>query len=220
MTGPRPQRLAVVVGTGTEVGKTWVSAAALRRLRGQGRRVAARKPAQSFEIGDATTDADQLAEATGEAPIQVCPEHRWYPVALAPPMAAEVLGRPPFTLADLHDEIAWPDDIELGLVETAGGVRSPQAGDDGDAVALAASLMPDTVVLVADAGLGTLNAVRLCVTALAPLLDTRVDLELVVVLNRFDPDDDLHRRNRAWLADHDGIEAVTTVADLVDRLLP
>ncbi len=105
------------------------------------------------------------------------------------------------------------------MVETAGGLRSPQASDDGDAVALTGSLMPDVVVLVADAGLGTLNAVRLSVSALAPILDTRHDTELVVVLNRYHPDDDLHRRNRAWLADHDGIDAVTTIAELVPRLV-
>lgn len=219
MTQAWPERLVVVVGTSTEVGKTWVSAAALAQLRAEGRRVAARKPAQSFETGDAATDAQVLAQATGEVATTVCPEHRWYPVALAPPMAADVLGRPPFTLADLHDEITWPDGIEVGVVETAGGLRSPQAGDDGDAVALTGSLMPDAVVLVADAGLGTLNAVRLSVAALAPVLETRDDTELVVVLNRFDPDDDLHRRNRAWLADHDGIDAATTVADLVRRLV-
>ena len=51
-------------------------------------------------------------------------------------------------------------------METAGGVRSPQA-DDGDAVDLVRLLAPDLVVLVADAGLGTINAVRLCVDALA-----------------------------------------------------
>ncbi len=219
MSRERPERLVVVVGTGTEVGKTWVAAAALDRLRAGGTRVAARKPAQSFGTGDTTTDAQVLGQATGEPATTVCPQHRWYPVALAPPMAADVLGRPAFTLTDLHDEIEWPEGIEVGVVETAGGVRSPQASDDGDAVALAGSLMPDVVVLVADAGLGTLNAVRLSVAALAPVLETRGDTQLAVVLNRYDPDDDLHRRNRSWLSDHDGIDAVTTIAELVERLV-
>jgi len=213
-----PRRLVVVVGTGTEVGKTWVAAAALRALRRRGLRVAARKPVQSFEPGDTGTDADVLGAATGEDAHTVCPPHRWYEVALAPPMAAEVLGRLAFTLSDLVDEITWPDDVEVGLVETAGGVRSPLAADDGDAVALTAALMPDTVVLVADAGLGTLNAVRLTLAALADLLDSRDDLECLVVLNRFDHGDDLHRRNLAWLRDHDGIDALTSADALADAL--
>ena len=208
MTSPR--HLAVVVGTGTEVGKTWVAAATLTALRDEGLRVAARKPAQSFEPEDTSTDADVLGAATGEDPRTVCLPHRWYEVALAPPMAAHVLGRPPFTLRDLVDEITWPDDIDLGLVETAGGVRSPLAADDGDAVALTAALMPNTIVLVADAGLGTLNAIRLTLAALDDLLDSRDDLECLVVLNRFDPSLELHRLNLAWLRDHDGIDAVTS----------
>ena len=53
----------------------------------------------------------------------------------------------------------------MGLVETAGGVRSPQA-DDGDVRRHGRAVVPDAVVLVADAGLGTVNAVRLSVAAL------------------------------------------------------
>ena len=66
---------------------------------------------------------------------------------------------------------------------------------------------PDLVVLVADAGLGTINSVRLSVAA----LDGH---HVVVVLNRFDPDDELHVLNRAWLTDRDQIEVVTSTAEL------
>jgi dethiobiotin synthetase len=213
-----PRRLVVVTGTGTEVGKTWVAAATLSALQAQGLRVSARKPAQSFDAGDTETDADVLGAATGEDPRTVCPSHRWYAVPLAPPMAAAALGRPGFTLTDLVEELTWPDDVDLGLVETAGGVRSPLAADDGDAVALAAALMPDALVLVADAGLGTLNAIRLTLDAFADLLASREDLVCHVVLNRFDPALELHRLNLAWLRDHDGIDPVTSPADLATRL--
>ncbi len=186
----------MVVGTGTDVGKTWVADRLLRTLRTDGRRVAARKPAQSFEPGDdpAGRDAAVLGAASGEMPEEVCPPHRWFEVAMAPPMAAEVLGRPAFGVADLMAEVRWPDDaVDVGLVETAGGVRSPLA-TDGDALSLCIALAPDVVVLVADAGLGTINAVRLTVEALR-----RVAAPLVVVLNRFDPASELHVRNLEWL---------------------
>jgi dethiobiotin synthetase len=214
-----PRHLVVVVGTGTEVGKTWVAAATLARIRDAGAIVAARKPAQSFDPGDPTTDAAELGRATGEDPLQVCPAHRWYEVPLAPPMAADVLGRPPFTLPDLLGEIEWPDDTDLGLVETAGGVRSPLASDDGDSVGLITALMPDLVVLVADAGLGTINAVRLAAEALEPVISGRGELDLVVVLNRFEVSEDLHRRNQAWLRDHDGLDVVDSIDALVESLL-
>ncbi|TDN77185.1 AAA domain-containing protein [Pseudonocardia autotrophica] len=56
----RPSRLILVTGTGTEVGKTWVTAALSRRLRAFGIEVAARKPAQSFTPGETATDAAVL----------------------------------------------------------------------------------------------------------------------------------------------------------------
>jgi len=202
--------MVVVAGTATEVGKTFVAAALLVRLAAAGSRVAARKPAQSYAPGDLRTDADVLAAATDDDPTAVCPRHRWYETPMAPPMAAEALGRPSFTVADLVTELDWPDAVDVGVVETAGGVRSPIAGD-GDCASLASALGPDLVVLVADAGLGTINAVRLSAGALAPL-------PLVVLLNRFDPTDELHERNRRWLAGRDGYDVVTTVAALGERV--
>jgi dethiobiotin synthetase len=205
----RPERLVLVTGTGTEVGKTWVACRLARALRERGLIVAARKPVQSYAASDdpAGTDAALLAEATGETAQLVCPQHRWYPMAMAPPMAADLLGRPGFTLADLVRELAWPAGVAVGLVECAGGVRSPLAAD-GDALALAEALQPERVVLVADAGLGTINAVRL---AAAALEGWRVS----VVLNRFDATLDLHQRNRAWLAGRGGLHVVVDGADLV-----
>jgi dethiobiotin synthetase len=187
----RPDRLVVVLGCDTGVGKTWLSAAVLRALRAAGLGVAARKPVQSFAPCDDSTDADVLAEASGEAAEAVCARHRWYATAMAPPMAAALLGLEPPTLAELVSEVAWPDGaVDVGLVETVGGPRSPLASD-GDSADLASSLRPDLAVLVAHAGLGAINGVRLSATALD-------GLPLVVFLNHFDRGD-LHERNRRWL---------------------
>jgi dethiobiotin synthetase len=211
-------RLVVCAGTHTEVGKTWVGAAVLASLRGRGRRVAARKPAQSFDPDDSQPlDADVLGNATGEPGDVVCSPVRTYPVPMAPPMAAAALGRPVPTLAELLAELRWPEaEVDVGWLETVGGPRSPIASD-GDAVDLVTAVAPWKVVLVADAGLGTINAVRLSV---APFRELGHDP--VVVLNRFDSTDDLHRRNAAWLHEL-GIPALltaTAVADLLDDLGP
>ena len=208
----RPRRLVLVVGTATEVGKTWVGGQVLERLRAGGSSVAARKPAQSADAGDpGPSDADVLAAATGEAPDTVCPPHRTYTVAMAPPMAAEVLVLPPPTLADLLDELRWPDPgVDIGWLETVGGVRSPIAVD-ADAIDLADAVRPDLVLLVADAGLGTINAVRLTLAALT-------EHPTVTFLNRYEPTNDLHKRNCAWLRDQHDIEAVTDLNELVARV--
>lgn len=207
----RPSSLVVVVGTATEIGKTWATCRIAESARSRGVGLAARKPAQSFEATPSgeplePTDADLLGGATLEVPSDVCPAHRWYPVAMAPPMAAEVLGRPPILLDELVGELRWPAEVEVGLVETAGGVRSPLA-HDADSAELAHRLDPDLVLLVADAALGTINSTRLSAEALRPQ-------RTVVLLNRYDADDDLHRRNRQWLEERDGLVVVVDPADV------
>ncbi|MDA8302264.1 MAG: dethiobiotin synthase [Actinomycetota bacterium] len=215
MAEPRPEVLVVVAGTGTEVGKTWVACALAGALRRRGVVVAARKPAQSFE-GEAPaepTDAERLAAATGETVADVCPSWRWYGKAMAPPMAAESLGLPVFSLRELLGELRWPAGTRVGLVEEAGGVGSPQAGD-GDGVDMVDLLRPDLVVLVARPGLGTLSDISLASRALATQ-------HVLVYLNRFDPADELHVANRRWLCERLGLAVVTSPAELaggVERL--
>jgi dethiobiotin synthetase len=205
--------LVLVLGTGTEVGKTWVACRLAVALRDRELKVAARKPVLSYDPDDdpATSDASLLARATDETPEAVCAPHRWYPVAMAPPMAADALGRPHFTVDELIGEMIWPNGTAVGLVESAGGVLSPIA-DDGDGVSLAEQLGPDLIVLVADAGLGTINAVLLSVGVLDPW-------PVVVVLNRYDQLDDLHRRNRAWLVDRAQLDVVISAEQILPTLM-
>jgi dethiobiotin synthetase len=131
-------------------------------------------------------------------------------------MAADALGLPRPTIAQFVGELAWPRPaVDVGLVETAGGVRSPQA-DDGDVIDMMTAVAPDAVVLVADAGLGTVNVVRLSVAALTDEWRAgRPTLTPMVVLNRYDSALDLHRRNLSWLRHTDGFTVVTSAdADL------
>jgi len=223
---PRPGRIVLVCGTGTEVGKTWVASRLLEELRARGFDVAARKPAQSFDVDAAgvrmggPTDAEELGRASGEPPDQVCRIDRSFHRAMAPPMAAEALGLPPFTIGDLVDELVWPDPaVDVGLVELAGGVLSPQASD-GDVTHFIRALRPDLVVLVSDAGLGTINGVRSSLAALRPVVVDE-DGPVLTVLNRFDPRHDIHRRNLQWLAERDGFEVITlpgSIVELADRV--
>ena len=202
----RPSLLIGVIGTNTEVGKTWVTAQLLATLKLRGTRVAARKPVQSYAPDDINTDAARLAGASGEDVADICPAHRCYPLALAPPMAAHALGRGPLRMADVISEIRWPANIDIGFVETVGGVRSPLASD-GDSIDLVRRLEVDRMLLVADAELGTINAVRLTLAAVGAT-------PTVVYLNRFQRDNELHELNRRWLIDQDKLTVITDVHSL------
>ena len=207
----RPAGLIVVTGTGTGVGKTFFTAVTLGLLRARGVTVAARKPVESFGADDHPTDAEVLAAATGEEPGAVCLAHRRYEQALAPPMAAEALKRPAFTISDLASELHWPDGVRIGVVEGAGGPRSPLAVD-GDTVDLVDALSPDLVVIVAEPELGVINAVRLAAAAFG-------SRPTVVALNRFDDSDPMHVRNCDWLALRAQLDVVTSPTALAERLV-
>lgn len=207
---PSPATQVLVLGTSTGVGKTWVTVALAHALGDLGYAVAARKPVQSFEPRSGPTDADLLAGATGSAATEVCPAHRWYGAAMAPPLAAEALGVTPFRLADLIAELRWPttSEADIGLVEGVGGPRSPLAAD-ADNVDLARAVAPDAIVLVADAGLGAINAVLLAVAALPQ--------QPVVFLNRFDAAETVHTSNHEWLDKH-GLVVVVDIDQLINEL--
>jgi dethiobiotin synthetase len=201
--------VVLVSGTGTGVGKTWVAAELLRRLRKEGVRVSARKPVQSFDPDEGSTDADLLAQASGEPAATVCPGHRSYPIPMAPPIAAEVLGQPAFTLAELVGELRLPESV-VTIVEAIGGPRSPLASD-GDSVALADAIDASLVVLVAEPVLGGINATILAAGAFG-------SRPLVVYLNRFRPDQLLHRTNLEWLTKRAGLRVVTDLESLTSEV--
>ena len=205
-----PESTAFVTGTNTEVGKTWLAARVAAILREDGWSVAARKPVMSYDVSDGPTDAEVLAQATGEPELDVCPVHRRYELPMAPPMAAEVLGRPEFTIDALLAELTLPEQ-GLALVEGVGGPRSPLASD-GDSVTFIEGLQPDHVVLVAPSRLGSINDVLTSCDALgrAP----------IVFLNRFEADNELQVRNLGWLRERAGLAVFTEPREVADRLAP
>jgi dethiobiotin synthetase len=212
MSPCRPDRLVLVAGTATEVGKTWFACGLANELRGAGVSVSARKPTQSYDPSERSpTDSELLGGATGESASEVCPPEFTYPLAMAPPMAAAELGLSPPTMSDLVSKMSWPDGVRVGVVETAGGVRSPLS-IDGDSADLAKLLGPDRVVLVASAGLGAINAVRSAACHLA-------DWPLTVFLNRYRPDERLHVLNRAWLVERDRLDVEFDLARVTATIL-
>jgi dethiobiotin synthetase len=158
-------RVLVVTGTGTGVGKTVVTAALAASAAG---RVAVLKPAQT---GVAPGEPGDLADIARLVPGVLGRELARYPDPLAPGTAARRAGLPPVTpsaAAAAARELAA--DHDLVLVEGAGGLLVRFAGDGtlADVAAeLAAAELDVSVLVVAAAGLGTLNHTALTTEALA-----------------------------------------------------
>src|SRR5690606_40780435 len=98
-------------------------------LRARGLPFAAHRTVHTFDPEEGCNDADILAAASGEDAAVVCPPHRSYPLPMAPPMAADALGRSHIRFQELLREITWPLGTERVFIETVGGPRSPIAHD-------------------------------------------------------------------------------------------
>ncbi|SOD62374.1 dethiobiotin synthetase [Streptomyces zhaozhouensis] len=164
--GERPSsgRVLVVSGTGTEVGKTVVTAAVAAAALGAGRRVAVLKPAQTGLAPDEPGDAAEAARLAGPLTAR---ELARFPEPLAPATAAARCGLPPVGPAEVAkaaDELA--EEHDLVLVEGAGGLLV-RFDETGSTLAEAAELLGAPVLVVAAAGLGTLNVTALTTEALA-----------------------------------------------------
>lgn len=166
MSGGPTGRVIVVTGTSTGVGKTVATAALAVRESAQGRSVTVVKPVQTGITGREPGDADEVHRLTGCA-VQ---EFTALDDPLAPDTAARLRGVriPPVAeyadrirvLAEFHDTV---------VVEGAGGLLVRLDTEGGTLLDVAAALsdsVPVEVVVVAAAGLGTLNHAELTVAAL------------------------------------------------------
>ncbi|MER6498071.1 dethiobiotin synthase [Streptomyces sp. NPDC001455] len=152
----------VVTGTDTEIGKTVVTAAVAAAWRD--RRIAVLKPAQTGLAPGEPGDAAEVARLAGGHVTAV--ELARFPEPLAPATAARRAGLPPvrpYEIAEAAGKLATEHDVVL--IEGAGGLLV-RFDDTGSTLADAARLLSAPVLVVARAGLGTLNATALTSEAL------------------------------------------------------
>jgi dethiobiotin synthetase len=156
--------IVVVTGTSTGVGKTAITAALAVLARERGAEVVVVKPAQT---GVGPDEAGDLAEVTRLAPGVHPVEYARYPDPLSPEAAARRAGVTPLRLGEVASSIAaLAERHELVLVEGAGGLLVRFA-DDGWTLADLARALDAPVLVVAAAGLGTLNHTALTLEVLA-----------------------------------------------------
>ncbi|CAM00310.1 dethiobiotin synthetase [Saccharopolyspora erythraea NRRL 2338] len=149
----------VITGTGTEVGKTVVTAAIAALAPG---RVAVLKAAQTGVAAGEDGDVAEVARLAG--PVTAVELAR-YPEPLAPATAARRAGAPPVRPAQVAEAARELDrEHDLVLVEGAGGLLVRY--DDGGTLADVAVALSAPVLVVAHGGLGTLNAAALTAEAL------------------------------------------------------
>ncbi|MFJ8472429.1 dethiobiotin synthase [Kitasatospora sp. NPDC094011] len=162
-------RILFVTGTNTDVGKTVATAAVASAALRAGRTVAVLKPGQTGVAPGEPGDAAEVRRLAGELTIR---ELVRYPEPLAPDTAARRASMPYLSPAEVVAEVReLAATHDLVLVEGAGGLlvryddRGRTLADQARAV-LDAGLAAE-ILLIASAGLGTLNIVSLTAEALA-----------------------------------------------------
>ncbi|WP_283134035.1 dethiobiotin synthase [Rhizohabitans arisaemae] len=156
--------ILIVSGTDTGVGKTVVTAAIAALARARGADVAVVKPAQTGVGDDEPGDLDEISRLSGVTDLH---EYARFPDPLSPAAAARESHRPPVSLAESASKITeLARSRRLVLVEGAGGLLV-RFDEDGTTVADLARSLGAPVLVVARAGLGTLNHTALTLEVLA-----------------------------------------------------
>ena len=202
-----------VTGTGTDVGKTYVTAQIIIAMQKLGYRTGYYKAAlsgalrvdESLVPGDAQY-AKQAAKLSNE---QVIVSHVYEP-ALSPHLASK-LTHLPFSLEKVARDAAilgtYCDRI---IAEGAGGIICPLSMDE-EPILLedVIRLLDLPLILVADAGLGTINA-----TVLSTYYAKARHMPLAgIILNRFDEADIMHQDNKKVIEQLTGIKVIACIKE-------
>lgn len=169
-----------LAGTGTEVGKTFVTSGIARQLRSRGDRVGVYKPVASDcttagpSALDSTQDGDELVSADAvelwtaagkpRSLADVCPQR--FRLPLAPDEAARREGRSVDESLLVSGANEWEDHCETLLIEGAGGLFSP-ISDNLLNIDLFIKLQPADLILVAHNRLGVIHDVLATLNAAA-----------------------------------------------------
>lgn len=189
-----------ISGTGTDIGKTWFSGLLVKKFRERGINAGYYKAALS---GAEETngklipgDADFVCRMAG---LTVAPERLVsfvYREAVSPALAAELEGNPADLNVIEHDFAELLNQFDYLVVEGSGGIVCPvRRGENPIFLTDVIKRLNLEVLLVADAGLGTINS-----TILTYEYAKNHGITVCgIVLNRYDENDFLHRDNRQSL---------------------
>ncbi len=204
-----------VVGTGTDIGKTYVTGLMLKKLRESKRSAAYYKAAMSGNDRGADGslipgDALHVKTVSGiEQPLEtMCPYV--YETAVSPHLAARLEGGP----VDMEQVLAGFDAVcgryDYVTAEGSGGILCPLRFDSQEVWLEDFIKARDlSCLMIADAGLGTINSVALT----AEYMKARQIPVKGIVFNRYQPGNVLHEDNLAMCEYRTGLKVLGCVKD-------
>lgn len=202
-----------ITGTGTDVGKTYVTGLIVKKLREGGKSAAYykaamsgndRRPDGSLIPGDAL----QVKTMSGiEQPLEeMCPYI--YKTAVSPHLAAKFEGNPVEMDRVLKNFDQVCDRYEYVTAEGSGGILCPLRFDE-QKIQLEDFIKARSLacLMIADAGLGTINAVVLT----AEYMNTHKIPVKGIIFNHYEPGNPLHEDNKWMCETMTGLKVVACV---------
>ena len=202
-----------LTATGTDVGKTYVSALIVKKMREAGFNCGYFKPVLSgVEEEGGKLRVSDANYVVSTARISISPDDcvtYWWKEAVSPHLAAKRAGDIIDTgkIKSHLDKIRR--DFDYILIEGAGGITCPLRLDRDEKYLLKDLIkeLETNIVIVADGGLGTINSTLLTVDyARANGIDVAG-----IILNNFEPDNFIHQDNLKQVEYLTGVSVVATV---------
>lgn len=206
-----------ITATGTDVGKTYISALIVKKMREYGLNCGYYKPvlsgAEVNQQGDVIPgDCKFVADTAGLDIDPMCCLSYCFKEAVSPHLAAKRAGVQIMESQIIEDYDNLKKKYDYMVLEGAGGITCPlaDAPQKSDLVLLSDLIkhMGKDVLVVADGGLGTINSV---VTTIEFIRICGISIK-GIILNNFDKNNFMHRDNIYMIEKMTGVNVIATVA--------
>lgn len=201
-----------ITATGTDIGKTYVSALIVKKMREAGFDCGYFKPVLSgVEAKDGKlvkSDANYVVDTAGiPTTADECVTY-WWEEAVSPHLASKRTGERIQTDKIKSHFEKLSSEYDYLLIEGAGGITCPlRLEDDEYLLKDLIKELNSPVLIIADGGLGTINSVLLTVEY-AKANGIKIS---GIILNNYEPDNFMHKDNYKQVEKLTGIKIVATV---------
>ena len=202
-----------VTATGTDVGKTYVSALIVKKMREEGLDCGYFKPVLSGVI---EKDGKLIqSDCNYVANVAKLPEKAddcvtfWWKEAVSPHLAAKRCNQEIDISKIKQAFLNKSTQHDYLLIEGAGGITCPLRLENGEKYLLSDLIkeFDSPIIIVADAGLGTINS-----TVLTVEYAKQYNINIKgIILNNFNPTSFMHQDNLKQVEYLTGIKVITTV---------
>ena len=208
-----------ITATGTDVGKTYISALIIKKMRESGLDCGYYKPVLSGveEKNGKLTESDcNYVVSTAKIPATAdeCVTY-WWKEAVSPHLAAQRAGQIIETEKIKRDFDSISQKYDYLLIEGAGGITCPLRLESEKYLLkdLIKELNSD-IIVVADAGLGTINSTLLTVEYAK---NNGINIQ-GIILNKYDDKNFMHIDNLDKIEYLSGVKVVATIPENADEI--